>query len=454
MNITSYPRTARLVNRFMLGADPEFVMSDAWGRYIYAETLGMTTLQGFGCDMAGRQAEVRAYPSRFALEVVASVMEALRWMALVHPESLECNWNAVAYNGKDGCGGHVHFGRRRPNRKSDIKVLDSVTDYLLESNVLDKEGFAQRQTGTHFGQHGDFRPQRHDYEYRTLPTQLSSPWLTYFTLVVSKLAVFSGVTPLIGPSSAFIDMLKQYEDRDDDAAIALQAIKQHGLPRQTRTDFKVNWGITRYLNLPKVAFDKFFFPSMFEPRRETCEDLFELLIHGKALPVRMPVPNWEPYALPNDVFKVGVQPHTLGHAPDVAMNLLSKGVKVRVNVHQADAIYTPIPLPKAKIRKAWGSQIHYREGREYDSIQLYLSTETNKSLERCRKAKAILSDPELFPVCKPDQLNKVDWSRWTSMNGKSTKPEPAKLGRVVAHVIGKPLEPKIPKSRYADEGDF
>src|SRR5208283_5077910 len=53
----------RFVNNFYVGADPEFVfMRD--GKYTPAESMGFDTLKAFGCDMSGRQAEIRAYPSR------------------------------------------------------------------------------------------------------------------------------------------------------------------------------------------------------------------------------------------------------------------------------------------------------------------------------------------------------------------------------------------------------
>src|SRR6266446_1625709 len=170
MGITSYPKTPRLCNRFKLGADPEFTFQGKDGSYIYAENLGLTTLTGFGCDMSGRQAEIRAYPSRFALEVVASIADSLRWMGGVeNGVTLGLNWQATAFNGKDGCGGHIHFGRRRPQ--------------LRERQTL---------TPGHYGKAGDIRVTNHGYEYRTPSTPLSSPWLTYFTLVVNKLMVYHG----------------------------------------------------------------------------------------------------------------------------------------------------------------------------------------------------------------------------------------------------------------------
>lgn len=450
MSIKHYPNTARLVNRFKLGGDPEFVMADPWGRYVHAETLGMNTLQSFGCDMAGRQAELRAYPSRFALEVVASMLDSLRWMGHVYPASLNNNWNAVTYNGKDGCGGHVHFGRRRPNREKDIEVLDKVNSYLVRAGIFDVKGYCDRMERTHYGRSGDFRVQGHGYEYRTFPTQLSSPWLTYLTLVVSKLAVFTGTPPIAGaPKATIVELLKRFEDLDDDAAIVLQAIQMLGMPCQTNTDFKRNWGVSLYPSLVETDFSRFFFPSMNKPRQETNEDLFNLFINGAELPVRAPVPTWEPFALPQGVQKIRVQAHTLGHAPDIAMNLLSRFVSVGIYVGDRWTIASPIKLPRDAISRAIRQDIRFLEDKTYSELSLYIPAGANKSLTECRRIKSILSNIELFPVVRANELATADWSRWDSLGVEKPKAKKAKLGRIVAHVTR-----QEPEHVAQEEGEF
>ena len=435
MSIEHFPRTPRLVNRFKLGADPEFVMHDAWGRYIHAETLGMNTLTSFGCDMAGRQAELRAYPSRFALEVVASLADSLRWMGHVYPASLSNNWNAVAYNGKDGCGGHVHFGRRRPNRDKDIDVLDAVNKYMLRAGIFDLHGFCDRQERTHYGRTGDFRTQGHGYEYRTFSTQLSSPWLTYLTLVISKLAVYTGTPPDNGASqTTIVELLSRFQHLDDDAAIALKAIDKLGMPCQTNTDFKQRWGVSPYPSASELNIDRHFFPSINEPQKETVEDLFELFMNSKELPVRKPVATWEPFTLPKDVFKVGVQVHTLGHAPDIAMNLVSKFVPVCVYVGDHYEIESSFNLPKDAIIKALGENVKFITSPNYKQLSIFIPPGANKSLIVCRQIKSVLSNTYLFPVTKASNLDTADWTKWEKAMTSSSKSKRGKLGKIVGHV--------------------
>lgn len=449
--IEHYPRTARLVNRFKLGADPEFVMSDAWGHYVFAENLGMTTLTAFGCDMAGRQAEIRAYPSRFALEVIASIMDSLRWMAYVYPQSLDANWNAVAFNGRDGCGGHVHFGRRRPNRDLDINTLDQVARLLGKYDVFDRKGIADRREHTHYGDLGDVRPQKHGYEYRTFPTQLSSPWLAYFTLVLSKLSVFVGTPP--EDKEGVLKLFKAFECRDDDAAIALRAVELFGFPKQFNTDFKKNWGIS--LTTTPTKWDRFFFPSMIKPSQRTCESLFNLFTRGIAPLAELPTCNWEPYLLPDKVYKVRVQQHTMGHAPDIAMNLVSKHIPVQIRVGGNFDIGTPIVLPTQKIAKALNQEkIRCTTDRNFDAIYLTIPKEANQSIAACNLIKTILADMNLFPVRRASKLSE-GWGPWETVEYAGAKEKP-KLGKIVAHITApqEVVAPRVKKPTYRVEEDF
>ena len=438
MGITSYPNTPRLVNRFSLGADPEFTFYDALGAYTYAEALGLNTMQAFGCDMAGRQAEIRAYPSRFALEVVASIVDSLRWMAYRHPDTLSLNWVAMAYNGFDGCGGHVHFGRKRASRLKDVNTLDSVTKTLLDSGVLDLSDFKSRRNARgKYGQYGDFRVQSHGYEYRTFPTQLNSPWLTYFVLVVSKLAVHHGSMP----DNDVVKLLYLYKDRDDDAAIAFNVVGKRGVPKAARPiDFKANWGISRAQG-PKEA--NLFFPSSIKPENATCRELFQHLMDGTDVPQRTPRPTWSPFNLPNGFYLVGVQSHSLGHLPDIAMNLISKGRKVRIEVGIPLTVYHNGVLSEEKIRQAFSSRfgdVSLRRGSN-DTILIQVPADLKESSAQCKYLNHVLGDTSLFPVSRAENFSSTDWSQWDSVPlGGTAKPL---QGRLLARIDGK--KPKLKK---------
>src|SRR5581483_8667143 len=75
----------RYVNRFKVGADPEFVfVSSGLTRdedsRVDAHHLGLQQGPAFGADNNGRLAEIRPHPSRSALRVCASILSTLRWM--------------------------------------------------------------------------------------------------------------------------------------------------------------------------------------------------------------------------------------------------------------------------------------------------------------------------------------------------------------------------------------
>ncbi len=458
MGITSYPRTPRLVNRFKLGADPEFTFQGKDGSYIYAENLGLTTLTGFGCDMSGRQAEIRAYPSRFALEVVASIADSLRWMGTVgNGAVLALNWQATAFNGKDGCGGHIHFGRRRPQlRELDTNILDSTTKRLLHEGVFDRHSFLERQrTPGHYGKAGDIRVTNHGYEYRTPSTPLSSPWLTYFTLVVNKLMVYHGQSSM-QPKAAewFIELLKLYEDKDDDAAIVLSALRKFGIPRESKEDFKGKWGVSSGLPDPEKCTR--FFPSMIKGEESTCRELFRHFMDGLDIPCRWPKPTWEPYFLPKGFQLVNMQPHTLGHLPDVGMNLISKGVTVNVSVSDRFTINSGIPLPIKEIKEALIagiSDIRYTSSLTAPAISIGVPKNFKDSLTQCKLLHDVLSNTELFPVCKAENFSQTDWSKWDNLKPATMAPN-IMQGKVIAKVEGKKkvvAPPKTAQNSYVQQ---
>lgn len=325
-----FPDEPRLINRFCIGADPEFILSkdrrDSYGNltttYIHAESVGLNTVDAFGCDMAGRQAELRAYPSRFVVETVASLIDTLRWMNEAHALS-KYEWIAPASYSTDGCGGHVHVGRKRGSRDQAISSLDTLTKCLLKANVLDAAGQTRRyQSG--YGRPGDYRIQTHGYEYRTMPTWMSSPWAAYLTLVLSKLAVLENLSAdsIRTPERTIFNLLRAYQARDDDAKIALIALERKGLPKFEATDFKERWGVGQEAGLSKEL-DRYYFPPIIEAEPDTSRELFAHLVSGTEIKARLPKPMWRPFELPMKVFKPHFQAHTYG-VPDIASGLLSQ----------------------------------------------------------------------------------------------------------------------------------
>jgi hypothetical protein len=301
------PIAQRLVNRFKLGADPEFVFVDNEGRRVDATLAGLKTGQAYGADLNGRLVEVRPHATRSSLRMVASVLEELRWLVLLHPETRVWSWVCGAYLFRDGLGGHVHLGRKRPQRTAEVTALDNLTEMALALGIYPKDQNDRRRAGDHFGQQygkpGDIRMQTHGYEYRVFPSWLDSPWVAFLQVTLAKLAVYDpDLFQWFSKQSTqvlrqrLINALAYFKGRDDDAWLAYEAFVRHGLPAHDGTDFKPRWGLMYPLHRTRPAVTVV--PPAIVPSAETVQELYDYLLKGTPLPVRTPTPNWVPTTLP------------------------------------------------------------------------------------------------------------------------------------------------------------
>jgi Phage phiEco32-like COOH.NH2 ligase-type 2 len=294
----------RYVNRFKLGADPEFVFVHE-GERQDARNLNLQQGLAFGMDNNGRLTEIRPYPSRSAIAVTASILATLRWLAILQPKTLLYNWCAGAFLYGDGLGGHVHFGRKRPGRDLEIKALDAIEEELLAIRAYPVDEVLRRRQGDahrqYYGQLGDFRKQMHGYEYRTFPSWLDSPELAFLTLTLSKLAVHNpglahGYMPLESAyrhAQRVRNLLSYYKDVDDDARVALGMVTRK-FPAHIGGDFKARWGIG---NLPLAAGQQIsFVPCSIKPSEEDKQEMFQYLLGKTPLLNRVPTPTWGPLA--------------------------------------------------------------------------------------------------------------------------------------------------------------
>lgn len=305
--ITCIPQFPRLVNRYTIGADPEFSLADC-GKLFPAQKIGLQTGLAFGMDMNGRLAELRPAPSRFVLDVVASMLAELRWMALYLPNALKFQWWSSPFDGQDGVGGHVHIARQRNefDRRKDIDGLAHAYSWMTKIGVFNKELNLSRTGHTKYGAANDIRMQKYGYEYRAFPTWLDSPWLAYLVLVISKLAVYNPrltreINYLKNPKSlerAVYNLLAFYKNVDDDAWIAFHALRKWGLPKQMGLDFRSNWGIL-YPKQPALPAGKYY-PSMISGGDAERQAIFDYLVNKADIKPELPICNWEPRLVPED----------------------------------------------------------------------------------------------------------------------------------------------------------
>ncbi len=320
--IESFPTEWKHVNRFTVGADPEFVFVDAGGRRVDAGALEFRQGRAFGADNNGRLAEIRPQPDRSTLVVTASIMSTLRWMALVMPVTRELEWRAGAFQFNDGLGGHVHFGRKSPlaggERQAipegrtvhEVSALDTLNSLLTQAGIYPLEEVRRRINGDAHGQiygrNGDVRAQNYGYEYRTFPSWLDNPWSAFFTMTLAKLAVHK---PELLQRMAVDDraknkvanLLAYYKGTDDDAALAYRTFLRIGLPQHYGGDFKKRWG-AEYPMTAKTAVQVV--PGAIRASEDEIKDMFHHLATGSNLATRIPEPAWGPTTPPRGFFQV------------------------------------------------------------------------------------------------------------------------------------------------------
>jgi hypothetical protein len=429
--LTSYEEApfmgrGRRLNRFCLGADPEFMLTDpATGEAVHAVGLGLKPGLAFGADQNDRLVELRPAPSRSAVEVVASVMSELHWMYVLNPGSRSFDWVSPPFLNRDGIGGHVHFGRKQPTRAEEVNALDGVAHTFLRSKWFDTKLWKARQQGDAHGQRygmlGDFRLQKHGYEYRTYPSWLHSPKAAYMTVVLSKLAV---IDPSItthwmkrneSPEMLFLMLTRYYKGRDDDAWILHQLLGRKDDSLVYRPgDFKPAWGLlgneAEKVSKPRV--DNI--PQSIEPTVGDIENLTRHLLTGSPIEFnsKQMTPNWR-HLLPKGYF-AAMTTFSPGRAPGVGDVFAEVVVQAKKDLNPTIAmdgdnlsVFVPPTYRYAKklktlIRSELGSgsvevvrdkvQWHVRVGRL-----------CRNSPANCAKTKAILLSG-LLPFWKADDV--------------------------------------------------
>jgi hypothetical protein len=171
-----------------LGADPEFLIQNQNGKIVPASFF-FTQTGAVGCDSVtyrGAQtvrpiAELRPSPGKNVMELVSHLQTTMRIAARRMPEG-EWTWISGAFPMKGfPLGGHLHFSSIWLN-SSLLRALDNY----LALPLMQLESDASRYRRPRYGCLGDFRLKAHGgFEYRTLPSWLVSPTITYGVLALA-----------------------------------------------------------------------------------------------------------------------------------------------------------------------------------------------------------------------------------------------------------------------------
>jgi hypothetical protein len=304
----TFSGTGRYLNHFCVGSDPEFsLVRPEDGTRIEAFNTGLKVGLATGVDQNERLVELRPYPSVSVVEHVAGILTDLRWCFRVYNRYMAAMyWRAGAYFAGDGMGGHVHFGRKRPTRVEEVAALDGLARALKNTGLFPIREWDRRMQGDErrqrYGLPGDFRVQKHGYEYRSLPSWLQSPKVAFIALACSKLAIldpaitttWNHVWHVEDARNALRGLAKLYKGRDDDAYILYHLLTEQGdnvfLVDHTG-DFAAAWGIDRRIVSPKEEWN-YILPACIEPNSSEIKEIHDHLLLGTQLQFQFVEPNF------------------------------------------------------------------------------------------------------------------------------------------------------------------
>lgn len=213
--------TARLVNTWLVGCDPEFVVMDKEGRvFNVARVMGQRGTVGW--DHNGHVVEIRPEPAHGTYALVKRIQKEILTNKMLAAVS-SMKWRAGAalrapLTQTDGLadaagtrlltlGGHVHLDMPPANAEGDpeeherrVAALDKLTRQLEHLDILPAGECSTRRNDPHarrngYGQFGDVRTAggereggRTRMEYRTMASWLYHPKTAFICLTGAKLA--------------------------------------------------------------------------------------------------------------------------------------------------------------------------------------------------------------------------------------------------------------------------
>lgn len=189
----------KLLNKFLVGCDPEFVVLDKAGNHVNVARL-IAKEGSFGYDHNGDVLEVRPEPNVGIFVLIRRIAKILKEEKL-KATGTSFRAGALFQTGrrKVGLGGHVHFGFpvNDPSSKIKVKALDELTKVLESLDILPKGESAARRAQFkdndlqfRYGRFGDVRAAgpENRMEYRTMASWLFSPITSFVCLTAAKLA--------------------------------------------------------------------------------------------------------------------------------------------------------------------------------------------------------------------------------------------------------------------------
>jgi hypothetical protein len=197
------PEEGDMLNNFLIGCDPEFILLDNEGKTAKAsQYFPYAGLIGY--DHGGRVAELRPKPAKGTYTVLLRLQELIQSKPVI---AVPHRLRAGAICNNDCLGGHVHLGFNgmtsgqgtflggQLNEKGAqvTKALDALTKVLEHLDILPKNECAKRRNSAqavagYYGAYGDVRDSNGHMEYRTMASWLYDPKVAFLCLTAAKLA--------------------------------------------------------------------------------------------------------------------------------------------------------------------------------------------------------------------------------------------------------------------------
>ena len=203
---------------FKIGADPEFTLTDEYGNHCRAVSVvgGQNDRRNFGVDGSGGPVEIRPKAEYEPIDLINNIYKCFKLGLERYPGTRDLNWRAGPNHGYS-TGGHIHIGIGELNQALNTEVLMTNLDTLLLIPYVmceDRFGLYKRWKDG-YGKVRDLRTQPHGYEWRPLPSWLSSPKLAEVALSIFK-AVVNDVASGVGAMSGYPAALESYNIRNFD----------------------------------------------------------------------------------------------------------------------------------------------------------------------------------------------------------------------------------------------
>ena len=209
-----------LLNDFLLGADPEFIVVEEGHIKQFTGRPEMNV--PWGLDHSNWVIEPHPKPEFSVRKLIQNLKVSFNDFATVTPTG---KWRAGAWihapERTITLGGHVHVDRPSCT-KAQRDALDLFTQHLEGLDILPQTECVERRRST-YGHYGDIRTEHGHFEYRTMPSWLFSQRVTKLCLIGTKLIMVDPEAPravlgsALEPSSKKLQaFFERFRHKDDD----------------------------------------------------------------------------------------------------------------------------------------------------------------------------------------------------------------------------------------------